>query len=232
VIGVQTGTAQITATVDGHSATTTITVTAVPVASVRVTPTNQTIQQDETIQLTAVALDANGTQLSGRSVSWSASSNVARVSSSGQVTGVSTGTVTVTATSESHSATVTIIVAVPPTPEPQPTPEPDPARDRREIEAALDRYATALESRDLGQLRRAYPGLTQQQENAWRAFFVTVESLSVTLDITSIDISGDIATADVDAVQAYRAGRQLSQSSSFRATLERAATGWRITQIQ
>ncbi len=230
--GVQTGTAQITATVDGHSATTTITVTTVPVASVRVTPTNQTIQQGETIQLTAVTRDASGAQLSGRTVSWSASSNAARVSSSGQVTGVRTGTVTVTATSESRSATATIIVAAPPTPEPQRTPQPDPALDRLEIEAALDRYATALESRDLDQLRRAYPGLTQQQENAWRAFFDNVESLSVTLDIKSIDISGDAASVAVDAVQDFRAGRQESESSSFRATLERAATGWRITQIQ
>jgi hypothetical protein len=190
------------------------------------------MQQGETTQLTAVTLDANGAQLSGRTVSWSTSSNVARVSSSGQVTGVGTGTVTVTATSESRSATATIIVAAPPTPEPDPTPPPNPALDRREIGAALDRYASALESRDLDQLRRAYPGLTQRQENAWRAFFDSVESLSVTLDITSINISGGTATADVDAVQAYRAGRQLSQSSSFRATLERAATGWRITQIQ
>ncbi|MCZ6857006.1 MAG: Ig-like domain-containing protein [Gemmatimonadetes bacterium] len=228
--GVQTGTAQITATVDEHSATTTITVTAVPVASIRLTPTNQTMQQGETTQLTAVTLDANGAQLSGRTVSWSTSSNVARVSSSGRVTSVSTGTVTVTATSESRSATATIIVTARPTPEP--TPQPDPALDRREIGAALDRYASALESRDLDQLRRAYPGLTQQQENAWRTFFDNVESLNVTLDITSIDISGDTATADVDAAQAYRAGRQLSQRSSFRATLERAATGWRITRIQ
>ena len=94
------------------------------------------------------------------------------------------------------------------------------------------RGTPTLESRDLDQLRRAYPGLTQQQENAWRAFFENVESLSVTLDIKSIDISGDTATADVDAVQAYRAGRQQSQRSSFRALLKRAATGWRITQIQ
>ncbi len=230
--GVQIGTAQITATVDGHAATTTITVTAVPVASVRVSPTNRTIQQGETTRLTAVALDANGAELSGRTVAWSASSNVARVSSSGQVTGERTGTVTVTATSESRSATATIVVTAPPTPEPQPTPQPDPARDRQEIEAALNRYASALESRDLDQLRRAYPGLTQPQENAWRAFFENVEGLSVTLDIKSINISGNTATADVDAAQAYRAGRQQSQTSSFRALLERAATGWRITQIQ
>ncbi len=232
VTGLRAGSAEITATIDAVSATVTVSVTAIPVASVRITPVDRTIQPGETLPLSAVALDGGGTELPDRPIVWSVSGEAVRVSATGEVTGVAVGSAAVTATSESRSATATITVAEPPRREPRPAPPRDEASDREQIEAAIERYARAIESRNLDRLRSAYPGLTQQQADAWQAFFETVADLSISLTVTAVETTGDLATADVEAVQEFRTNRQARRNFTFRATLERAASGWRITRIQ
>src|SRR6266516_1475390 len=114
VTGVATGSATITATSEGKSGTSAITV-QVPVASVSVSPTAATILVGGTQQLTATPLDADGNPLSGRTVTWvSSNTAVATVSASGLVTGVAPGSATITATSEGKSGTATITVNPPP----------------------------------------------------------------------------------------------------------------------
>src|SRR5437588_3556272 len=82
VSGVTPGSATITATSEGKSGTSSITVTSVPVATVDVTPPTATVQAGQTVQLTATPRDANGAALSGRSVTWSSNNtSVATVSS-------------------------------------------------------------------------------------------------------------------------------------------------------
>ena len=223
------GTTQITATGAGLSAVTRLTVTPVAVASVRISPDQRTIRPGETVQLTAVPLARDGAELRGRPIAWSASGDVVRVSPTGLVTGVAPGLATVTASSEAQSGRATISVAPLDRPE---APPPDPARDRADIETALSAYAQAIESRDLDQLRRAYPGLTQPQEDAWRTFFQNVQDLTVTFTIDAVNIAGDTARAQIGAVQQFRTNRRQSQDFTFRATLEREPGGWRITQIQ
>src|SRR5437773_589908 len=73
VSGVTPGTATITATSEGKSGTSSITVTNVPVASVDVTPPSASVQAGQTVQLTATPRDAGGNPLSGRTVTWSSS---------------------------------------------------------------------------------------------------------------------------------------------------------------
>src|SRR6266849_2368281 len=112
VTGVAAGSATITATSEGKSGTSAITVTAVPVASVTVSPGSATVQVGQTVQLTATPKDANGNPLSGRAVAWSSSNpSVASVTSSGLVTGVAIGSATITATSEGQSGTASITVS-------------------------------------------------------------------------------------------------------------------------
>jgi ketosteroid isomerase-like protein len=232
VRGLRAGSAGITATIDAVSATVTVSVTAIPTASVRITPVDRTIQPGETFPLSAVALDGGGTELRDRPIVWSVSGDAVRVSATGEVTGVAVGSAAVTATSESRSATATITVAEPPRREPKPPAPRDEATDREQIEAALERYARAIESRDLDRLRSAYPGLTQQQADAWRAFFENVSDLSISLTVTAVETTGDLATADVEAVQEFRTNQQARRNFTFRATLERTASEWRITRIQ
>lgn len=232
VRGLRAGSAGITATIDAVSATVTVSVTAIPTASVRITPVDRTIQPGETFRLNAVALDGGGTELPDRPIVWSVSGDAVRVSATGEVTGVAGGSAAVTATSESRSATATITVAEPPRRETKPAAPRDEATDREQIEAALERYARAIESRDLDRLRSSYPGLTQQQADAWRAFFENVADLSISLTVTAVETTGDFATADVEAVQEFRTNRRARRNFTFRATLERTASEWRITRIQ
>src|SRR5206468_10532504 len=84
VSGVTPGTATITATSEGKSGTSSVTVTNVPVATVDVTPPSASVQAGQTVQLTATPKDAGGTPLSGRTVTWSSSNTaVAAVSNGG-----------------------------------------------------------------------------------------------------------------------------------------------------
>ena len=109
------GSATLTATSEGHSATVALTVSSVPVASVAVSPATSSVQAGATLQLAAVATDPAGNVLNGRTVTWTSSDpTVAPVSGSGLVTGVAVGSVTITATSEGKSGTAAITVNPPP----------------------------------------------------------------------------------------------------------------------
>src|SRR5437867_517646 len=117
VTGVVAGSTTITATSEGQSGTSVVTVTLVPVASVTVSPAPASVQAGQTVQLTATPKDANGNTLSGRTVTWASSNtSVGTVNASGLVAGVAVGSATITATSEGKSGTSTITVTTPPPP--------------------------------------------------------------------------------------------------------------------
>ena len=117
VSGVAPGSTTISATSEGKTGTSGITVTAMPVATVTVTPASPTIAQGSTAQLTATARDAGGNLLPGRSFSWSTSaSGVATVSTTGVVTGIAGGSATITATTEGKSGTTIVSVSAAPVP--------------------------------------------------------------------------------------------------------------------
>ena len=112
------GSATITATSEGKSGVSYITVTeipSVPVASVTVSPPTATVEVDQTVQLTATPKDANGSPLTGRTVTWSSSATaVANVNGSGLVTGRASGAATITATSEGQRGTAEVTVTARP----------------------------------------------------------------------------------------------------------------------
>ncbi len=114
VTGVADGSATVSVTVEGKTASATVNVRT-PVASVSVTPaTAQLTLGGATSQLTAVARDANGAPLSGRTIVWTTSSAaVATVSQTGVVTAVTAGAATITATSEGRSGTAAVTVIAP-----------------------------------------------------------------------------------------------------------------------
>ncbi len=124
VTGVSTGgPVTITATSEGRSGTSAVTVTAAPpapVATVTVTPATGSIGQGQTLQLSATLRDAAGNVLTGRPITWTTSSAaIATVSNTGLVTGVAAGgPVTITATSEGRSGSAAVTVTAPPPPPP------------------------------------------------------------------------------------------------------------------
>lgn len=114
VTGLTTGSAVIFASIDGVLGWANVTVVPVPVASVTVSPATSSVPIGQTTTLTANLSDASGNTLSGRVVSWSSNqTSIATVSSSGVVTGVSTGTATITAMSEGQVGTATVDVVSP-----------------------------------------------------------------------------------------------------------------------
>jgi hypothetical protein len=83
----------------------------VSVAAVIVTPASGTVIVGGTMQLAATPQDANGSPLTGRTVTWgSDNASAATVNGSGLVTGVAVGTATITATSEGKSGTAVVTV--------------------------------------------------------------------------------------------------------------------------
>ena len=114
VTALAAGTMTVSATSEGKTGTATIVVTVVPVASVAISPTTQSVIVGQaTPAFTAVTKAANGNVLNGRTVTFSSDNPaVATIDpSSGVATGVSEGTAQITATSEgitSNAATLTV----------------------------------------------------------------------------------------------------------------------------
>lgn len=118
VTAIAVGSATITATSEGKTATSVISVIVPPVQAVAVSPATVSIAPGATAQLTATVTDATGHPLTGRTVTWASGDETrATVSASGLVTAVAFGTVTITATSEGKSGTSTVKVTdvTPPT---------------------------------------------------------------------------------------------------------------------
>src|SRR6266566_2282495 len=114
VKGVTAGSATITATSEGQSGSSAISVRIVPVATVAVSPASASVQVGGTVQLTAVTKDSAGNTLTGRTITWASSnSTVATVSTTGLVSGLLIGSATITATSEAKSGSSAITVTAP-----------------------------------------------------------------------------------------------------------------------
>jgi uncharacterized protein YjdB len=98
VTAIKEGTATITATTNDGSnlkATCTVKVSIMPVASITLNITEKTLEEGETVNLTASVLPANA---SNKSLAWTSSDeNVATVDANGLVTAVKEGTATITA---------------------------------------------------------------------------------------------------------------------------------------
>ncbi|MEP6762881.1 MAG: Ig-like domain-containing protein [Gemmatimonadaceae bacterium] len=102
----------VTATIDGRSGQTSITVVPTPAASVTISPVPTALAMGATVALTATVRDATGNVLAGKTLQWSSSNAlVAQVSQAGLVTGVAVGgPVTITASTEGRSGTIPLII--------------------------------------------------------------------------------------------------------------------------
>lgn len=113
--GVSSGIATISASVDGVSGSALLMVAAIPVASVRVQPSNGALFVGQSLQLTAVTEDSAGKALTGRLVTWASSDpTVVTVSSTGIVHALASGSATITARSEGQSGTSVITASLRP----------------------------------------------------------------------------------------------------------------------
>ena len=115
VTGLKQGTATITGSSEGKSASVVVTVSPAPVATLAVTLVNPALYVTQTTQANADLRDANGQQLTGRQVVWTSSNTaVATVSQTGLVTALLPGTADITGANGGKSAKATVTVALVP----------------------------------------------------------------------------------------------------------------------
>ena len=111
VTGIAPGVATVTATSESRSAAVGVTVSEVPISTVQLTPTRDSVVLGQATQLTASPRDSTGALLNGRLITWTSSASaIATVSSSGLVLGISPGIITITASSGGKSNTAVITV--------------------------------------------------------------------------------------------------------------------------
>jgi hypothetical protein len=133
------------------------------------------------------------------------------------------------------------VVAPPPTPvvvtQPAPvaapprTPAANPAAD---IGTVVSVYEKAIESRDISEVRRAYPGLTSAQAGQWEQFFRSVRSIKVSLSVSNLDVKGDAADARLTGAYDYisSAGKSEHQPANFQATFLHDGGVWKLMSVR
>ncbi|MGH7700367.1 MAG: hypothetical protein ACREMJ_07610, partial [Gemmatimonadales bacterium] len=122
-----------------------------------------------------------------------------------------------------------------PPPAALPAAAPPAADARSQIDRVIAEYARALESLDLGQVRRVHPGLTAEQQQGWRDFFNSVRRLRATLTVTAANVAGARAEVTVTGVYEYEnaaTGRTERRPATFAATLVNESGGWRLSAIR
>ena len=103
------------------------------------------------------------------------------------------------------------------------------------VRAAVAEYANAIEARDLGWLRRVYPGMTESQRQAWAVFFGSVGELRTRFVVRELTAVGETAQVQVRGTYEYqnlRPHRTERSPVSFTATLTREGPGWRVRTVE
>ena len=171
--------------------------------------------------------------LNQAAASWSGAERTGRAASAAAATAMRTSA----AEPAKPQAPPTVATVTPVTPVTQPqtqqAPPPPAANVATDIAAAVGAYARALESRDLGTVRRAYPGITPAQAQGWEQFFSTLRSLRVNLSVNGLEVTG--STAEARLVGAYdyvtEAGKAAQQPVSFQATFRREGSAWQLMSV-
>ena len=129
-----------------------------------------------------------------------------------------------------------VVVPPPPPSAPVRAPDPEPARPspREEITSVVAAYARAIESRDIGAVRRAYPGITSDQARGFEQFFQSARSINVTFSVSNIDINGNSADARLAGTYQYVSseGKSERQPVSFSASLRNDGVSWRLVAVR
>ena len=126
--------------------------------------------------------------------------------------------------------------AVPPVSAPPSAPAPTAAVEnpRAAIASVISAYARAIGTRDVMQVRRIHTGMTPQQQSGWESFFASLRSMNASFDITSLDVNGGSAVAQLTGVYEYvtKSGHEQRQPISLEATLQRDGDRWVLQTLR
>jgi len=129
-----------------------------------------------------------------------------------------------------------VVTAPPPSapvkpPDPVPQPKADPREDINGLVAA---YARAIESRDIGAVRRAYPGISSDQARNFEQFFQSARNINVTFRVSGLDVNGNSADATLSGTYQYTGsdGKAERQPVTFSASFRNDTGSWRLTSVR
>ena len=104
-----------------------------------------------------------------------------------------------------------------------------------DIAPAVEAFARAVESKDIGAIRRVYPGLTADQQRRFEQFFDGARTINASFRVSSISASSASA-ADAQLVGVYEfvtvAGKTERQPVSFAVSLRQEGRTWRLTSMR
>jgi hypothetical protein len=109
-----------------------------------------------------------------------------------------------------------------------------PAPSAADIAPAVDAYARAIESRDIGTIRGINPGLTPNQQRGFEQFFQAARDINVTLRVANVEASGTSANAGLVGRYDYvtTEGKKERQPVNFAATLRYDGGVWRLVSVR
>jgi hypothetical protein len=119
-------------------------------------------------------------------------------------------------------------------PKQEPSPAPAAAPTATDVAPAVEGFARAIETRDIGTVRRNYPGLTSDQLRAFEQFFTGSRSINATFRITSVEGSAASAVARVEGVYSFVTGEGMSERrpASFALVLRPEGKAWHIASMR
>ena len=132
------------------------------------------------------------------------------------------------------SAPPPVVASVPVAPPPkQDTPAPR-AASAGDVAPTVQAYARAIEARDIGALRRVYPGLTSEQQRNFEQFFRSTRSINVTLRVANVEGSSTAADARLDGSYEFVTleGRTERQAVSWAVTFRHDGGSWRLASVR
>jgi hypothetical protein len=173
-------------------------------------------------------------RLNDATTAWAAAERDARLAASAAVLAASARTKTMADSPKSDPPTTPVTSSVAPPQVAPIKPAAPAANPSAEIESAVAAYARAIESRDIAEVRRAYPGITATQASGFEQFFTTVRSLRATFSVSSLDVSGATAEGKLTGGYDYltNAGKSERQAVTFQATFRHDANGWKLASVR
>ena len=119
-------------------------------------------------------------------------------------------------------------------PKQEPAPPAVVAATAADIAPAVEAYARAIESRDIGAIHRVNPGLTSDQQRNFEAFFQNARNVNVTFRITNLESSGTSADARLVGSFDYvnTENREQRLPVSLAATFRHEGNAWRLVSAR
>jgi hypothetical protein len=104
-----------------------------------------------------------------------------------------------------------------------------------DIAPAVEAFARAIESKDIGAIRRVYPGLTSDQQRRFEQFFEGARTINASFRIANLSASSASA-ADAQLAGVYEfvtvAGKTERQPVTFAVSLAKEGRTWRLTSLR